>query len=472
MTQTMLNKKLVLLLLLSIRRSSCDSSTASTDEASSPVLAMPRPEDRFVSSEFIANCEQYHRHQRKSGNFRVCEAGERERLERIAMQPMKMTNYTETGFVRVHVAEEEAFQDLVKYWEDDVVQIKDEIWSLSGTYLNYWDTQTSMKNIEDAVQYVDHSNDLKSRLSDMVQQAVEDWIGSDVLPCSMYGIRIYSNGAMIPPYVDQSPLVLTAILNVDQQIDEEWPLEIVDHEGNELNILMNPGDMLIYEGQSIRHGRPYPMKGNYVANVYFHFVPSSASRADFNEGNMLPKMNSNDLAKLYEKIYRSRPLSKNKNDGDDELDNGPHNSLPLFITNEHSERRWRGTQIKERPPKSKIVALPNDPDLESDLAVGSTLAHKYANEGLFEKLEDLLIFDPEKVHALDDNGWSPLHEAVRSGSLKVVKLLVEKGSDINKRTHKGRGGTPLWWAEQSLQDNHSIIKYLKKLGAINLGPGD
>ena len=31
--------------------------------------------------------------------------------------------------------------------------------------------------------------------------------------------------------------------------------------------------MVLYESHSVVHGRPFPMKGNYFANVFIHFEP-------------------------------------------------------------------------------------------------------------------------------------------------------------------------------------------------------
>ena len=422
---------------------------------------MPNPDDRFVSSDYIKGCLENPRFRQEYGDSSLCEAGERERLERLSSQPLKMVNYTETGFTKVRVVDDEVFQELLTYGNDKVVGHMEETWPLSSTYLNHWESTTIMKNVENCVEYVDHSDDLKERLNIMAQHMVEDWIGYEVLPCSMYGIRTYTEGAVIPPYVDQYPFVLTAVLNVHQAIKEEWPLEILGHDGTEYNVSMKSGDMVLYEGHSVRHGRPYPFQGHHFANVYFHFVPVSAS----NENNIVsPTSEQADLAKLYDSIYRNRHDRKKEYDTN-------RTTWPPYIQGDKEQRRWKGTQIDEKPPKPKDRSHLEDPSLESDLAVGSTLAHKYANERQYNELEELLENDPDKIHALDENGWLPLHEAARSGSVAIVKLLVEKGSKINTRSNNGTGGTPLWLAENSLERNHAVIKYLKSAGAVNIAPG-
>ena len=50
--------------------------------------------------------------------------------------------------------------------------------------------------------------------------------------------------------------VISAIINVDQDVDEPWRLLILDHEENEHWITMEPGDMVLYESAKMLHGRP------------------------------------------------------------------------------------------------------------------------------------------------------------------------------------------------------------------------
>jgi hypothetical protein len=71
--------------------------------------------------------------------------------------------------------------------------------------------------------------------------------------------------------VDRLPLITSAIINIDQDVDEPWPLEVYGHDGKAVNVTMEPGDMVLYESHSVIHGRPFPLKGNYFANVFIHF---------------------------------------------------------------------------------------------------------------------------------------------------------------------------------------------------------
>jgi len=52
-------------------------------------------------------------------------------------------------------------------------------------------------------------------------------------------------GSILAPHVDRMPLVTSCILNIAQEgLEEPWPLEVYDHNGNAHNVTMEPGDMV------------------------------------------------------------------------------------------------------------------------------------------------------------------------------------------------------------------------------------
>jgi len=103
---------------------------------------------------------------------------------------------------------------------------------------------------------------------------VQEWTKQEKMKTSsLYGIRVYEEGAILAPHVDRLPLVSSAIINVDQDVDEPWPLEVIGHDGKAYNVTMEPGDMVLYESHSVLHGRPFPLKGRFYANVFIHFAP-------------------------------------------------------------------------------------------------------------------------------------------------------------------------------------------------------
>ena len=63
---------------------------------------------------------------------------------------------------------------------------------------------------------------LKQHIWNAARDTIEEWTGYRQAECSLYGIRVYKEGAMLAPHVDRLPLVSSAIINVDQDVDEPW----------------------------------------------------------------------------------------------------------------------------------------------------------------------------------------------------------------------------------------------------------
>ena len=85
-------------------------------------------------------------------------------------------------------------------------------------------------------------------------------------------------------------------------------------------------------------------------------------------------------------------------------------------------------------------------------------------------LERLAASDKEKLLEADRNGWIPLHEAARGGHVDAAEFLIRHGSDKNARTNGGKGGSVLWWARNSHDDDHPMIEYLEEIGAEDIEP--
>ena len=73
--------------------------------------------------------------------------------------------------------------------------------------------------------------------------------------------------------MDRLPLVSSCIIQVAQDLDEPWPVEVYSHDGKAHNVTMVPGDMTLYESHTVLHGRPFPLVGNMYANVFVHYIP-------------------------------------------------------------------------------------------------------------------------------------------------------------------------------------------------------
>lgn len=204
-------------------------------------------------------------------------------------------------------------------------------------------------------------------------------------------------------------------------------------------------DMVLYESHSVLHGRPFPLKGRFMANIFVHFEPTGHS---LRHNAKMEEEKGDVHAKYRDSLARGVGGHESDNNG----------GLPPYIQpGSPEETHWR----KTHPSGQKSA--------RKSFTTGSTSAHAAAREGKVDEIQQEIKKNKAVVNAKDENGWGPIHEAARGGHLEVVKLLIENGADFNAKT-AGSGGTVLWWAKQTHGDDHPVIDFLEELGALDAGP--
>lgn len=126
----------------------------------------------------------------------------------------------------------------------------------------------------------------------MVQTIVEElgpraekWAGLALQATAVYGIRRYRRGSVLHTHLDRFHThVISAILNIAQEVDSPWPLHIQDNSGGVHSITLQPGEILWYESARLAHARPTPLQGKLYDNVFLHFRPGGGEGVWYKAG--------------------------------------------------------------------------------------------------------------------------------------------------------------------------------------------
>jgi hypothetical protein len=71
-------------------------------------------------------------------------------------------------------------------------------------------------------------------------------------------------------------------------------------------VTMQPGDMVLYESHTTLHGRPFPMKGRFYANVFVHFSPFDHDEQNENDPKLI------ELRQKDQQIFQSSTVVEGK----------------------------------------------------------------------------------------------------------------------------------------------------------------
>lgn len=97
--------------------------------------------------------------------------------------------------------------------------------------------------------------------------------------------------------------IIASILHLGSSDDSKpWPIVLEDFHGNTIEVVMNVGDLLLYESAKVYHGRPKRFDGEWYCSLFTHYYPKDWDTQDFHwEGHYaVPPHWFEDAAKLKE----------------------------------------------------------------------------------------------------------------------------------------------------------------------------
>ncbi|KAF4712116.1 hypothetical protein FOZ62_025499 [Perkinsus olseni] len=119
-------------------------------------------------------------------------------------------------------------------------------------------------------------DDLHARVRRECMASLYKWIRrTHVLEfTALYGVRIYREGSVLHVHTDRPMThILSCILNV-RSTGPQWPLIIQGFKDEFEEVVLEEGELLLYESASSPHGRVGRLgRGGEVANVFIHFKP-------------------------------------------------------------------------------------------------------------------------------------------------------------------------------------------------------
>jgi hypothetical protein len=122
---------------------------------------------------------------------------------------------------------------------------------------------------------IEIDNEVKFEVLRAVQPILEAWTGIELVPETAYGLRVYRNTSKLYMHVDRTDThVISAIFHVNHNSGSEpWPLVIEDFLGNTNEVMMEAGDLLLYESSKCLHGRPRRFNGEWYTSIFVHYYP-------------------------------------------------------------------------------------------------------------------------------------------------------------------------------------------------------
>jgi prolyl 4-hydroxylase len=173
--------------------------------------------------------------------------------------------YSKKGFNKTQLSPS-VFNALTNFFQQNKAK-KSEERIASGALYN-------SSNAEVTSSLISLPDELKTLISLDAKTLIENWLNIAIEPTYVYGIRVYHRNSVLKLHRDRIKThVFGAIINVDQKVEEDWPLEIEDTLYRLNKVFLQPGDVLLYESARLSHGRPSPLRGDYFVNVFCHYIP-------------------------------------------------------------------------------------------------------------------------------------------------------------------------------------------------------
>eukprot|EP00658_Telonema_sp_P-2_P019818 TRINITY_DN1779_c0_g1_i1.p1 TRINITY_DN1779_c0_g1~~TRINITY_DN1779_c0_g1_i1.p1 ORF type:complete len:385 (-),score=74.83 TRINITY_DN1779_c0_g1_i1:780-1934(-) len=119
--------------------------------------------------------------------------------------------------------------------------------AIPGCYTNAHVSPVSQLNL-------DAFPEMRRMVVSQLQGVLEWWTNQSLQHAETFGMRIYRRDSMLINHVDRKGThVASAVLQVFQDCDPDggWPLEVIGEDGAIQEVYLQPGEMVLYEGEAL-----------------------------------------------------------------------------------------------------------------------------------------------------------------------------------------------------------------------------
>ena len=112
---------------------------------------------------------------------------------------------------------------------------------------------------------------------------IEKLTGLTLVPTYSYA-RLYTNGSDLEMHKDRGACEISITLCLGYDSNSSWPMYV-----EAKPIYLEPGDIIVYRGQNVKHGRPV-FEGNNHAQVFMHFNDVNGPHKETNKFDHRPAL--------------------------------------------------------------------------------------------------------------------------------------------------------------------------------------
>lgn len=188
------------------------------------------------------------------------------RLNNLLYQVDRVPRFTSEG-LKVQALPSSLWETLEQFYRARRHESVEDRLDPSEISINTWVSPTLRLDLPPA---------LASEVVGTLKPILESWCGvAELESTGISGIRTYLPGATIQEHVDMATTnVVSALINLDQDVKEPWPFEMRDHSGKLHALHMRPGEVVMYESAKCAHRRSRPLPpGGYYTNLFLRFKP-------------------------------------------------------------------------------------------------------------------------------------------------------------------------------------------------------